>query len=572
MDKVEKSFELIVKYATNNRDLINFGIIIGLLAIAFFSSSSQISVAGVNKTTVLNFVNASSKINISQINSLETWNATYINRTNKEGSLINWSTRHFGLTAYSFIDAGTTFGSLAFGTSDDQPQFNNTSGMVFPTLSNKSIITLSSGVINSYAENDGNSTSLTQYNHGFTFLFNSGNRFIQIEDGIDPITGIPGEADLGGGLNMGGNPIYNSPTISYMWSTGVIQGGNLTFNNTTNTIYISSGLAMIRRGLNHTDQLITVAFAAKNFTIVFGETKFIYLDFAPPVTTTLQEAPTLVSILGAQQIQVYQVFLNDEFHYIDARQQNIDSGTKLRALLYETDRFKRASGAMLSNPSDLNVSVTSGRFFYGLNPINTPAMNTETGSLIEYYYHNATGSWFSYQAARLNETHYNPNGSTFVALLPNKYKVEWIYLVLDSANNSEIAVLFANNSYTSLVDAEAETVPSILPTELKDISVLIGRTIIKEGVLTPQATESTFTQVFLPSGVYDHNLLANLQGGQVSEYYHLNATQYNNVVSSILPTIKPSSPVLGNIFYNSTSHTTNCYDGGWRYCGNGTLI
>ena len=205
-------------------------------------------------------------------------------------------------------------------------------------------------------------------------------QFIQIEAGTDAITGTIGEADLGGGLNMGGNRIYNSPDISYIWTTGIISGGNLTFYTGNGTIHIDTGLAMVRTGPLQTDRLITVRFDAKDFHIVYGETKYIYLDFLSGITQ-LKETAAIADIGGFAQIQAYQVFLNDEFHYIDARGQNLDTGNKLRTLLYDTNRFLHASGgSMLASPSGLNVSVTAGRYFYGLKSIDHAAMNTATGS------------------------------------------------------------------------------------------------------------------------------------------------------------------------------------------------
>jgi len=59
MSDIEKAFEIIAKYTTSNRELIQFGIIIGLLAIAFISvlSSSQILVVGENES--VSYINAS---------------------------------------------------------------------------------------------------------------------------------------------------------------------------------------------------------------------------------------------------------------------------------------------------------------------------------------------------------------------------------------------------------------------------------------------------------------------------------------------------------------------------------
>ena len=480
------------------------------------------------------FLNDMNMINIYQIYNLTAWNATFVNNSNLSGTIIDFPIKNsYNLTG--FIDAGSMGDGLAFGITDMPLEFNGTSGVKTNDTSNQSIYTMHPGSVNTFVSFDGNYTCGGQFNRGYGFGFGTNcSQFIQIETGTDAITGTAGEADLGGGLNMGGNRIYNSPDISYIWTTGVISGGNLTFYPGNGTIHIDEGLAMIRTGVNQTDRLITVKFDSKNFIIVYGETKFIYLDFLSGVTQ-LKETPSVLDIHGFAQIQVYQTFLNDEFHYIDARGQNLDSGNKIRSLLYDTNRFLHASGgSVIGTPGGLNISVTSGRFYYGLNSISHTLLNTSAGDQIEYYWHNATGVWFSSQNTTVNNTFYNPNASGLVALLPLKYKTEFVYLTLSSDTTTEINIIMGENSYTTLADAETATIPSSIPVELRDIGVLIGRIIVREGDTTLTAVESSFTTQFTPSGVADHNSLANLQGGALNEYYHQTASEY--LASQTIPT------------------------------------
>lgn len=57
MTETEKFFEIISKFTIDNRKLINFGIVIGLLAIAFVSVSYQIPVIGEKEN--VSYINAS---------------------------------------------------------------------------------------------------------------------------------------------------------------------------------------------------------------------------------------------------------------------------------------------------------------------------------------------------------------------------------------------------------------------------------------------------------------------------------------------------------------------------------
>ena len=112
-----------------------------------------------------------------------------------------------------------------------------------------------------------------------------------------------------------------------------------------------------------------------------------------------------------------------------------------------------------------------------------------------------------------------------------RFKSEWIYLTLSSDGSSELNAVMSEHQYVTIAGAVADLPPSTLPTEIRDIGVFIGRVILQKNDVTLIQTDSAFTQQFTPSGASDHNALANLQGGQLNEYYHLNASIYTNVIS-----------------------------------------
>ena len=228
---------------------------------------------------------------------------------------------------------------------------------------------------------------------------------------------------------------------------------------------------------------------------------------------------------------------------------------------------------MLSNPSGLNLSATAGKFYYGVNSVESPAFNTETGTTLEYYYRNASGLGYNdTHQNTINNTYYDDGSGNPIIMSNNKFKTEFVFIELSSNAGDEFSIVMGQNQWNSLAEAQVENVPSTLPNPVSKMGVLVGRLIIQKSDATPSSVDSAFVTQFTPAVANTHNLLAGIQGGSVNEYYHLNSTQYTNIINSILPTVQPSSPSLGSIFYNTTSHTTNCYDGGWRYCGNGSFV
>ena len=375
-----------------------------------------------------------------------------------------------------------------------------------------------------------NYTTFNQYSNGFYFTLRNGTRAIVMESQIDPSTGVLGEGDLGGGLNMGGMHIYNNPEISEIWSPGVIAGGELTHSG--QNINISSGSGMFRTTNDPNGQLVWYNFSGANFTFAIGDLKYVYVNYSSG-TPQLLLTTNFLDINGRTSIELFQVFQHSatETLYIDARAQNVGVALKETRRLYDMERFRWGGGCMLSSPSGLNIVVSAGKFYYGNNPIDTPSFNTATGSTIEYYYRNTStpynNNYSSFFQTSVNNTHWDSGTNTPVVMNNNKYKTEFVFEEITSNGGDELSIVLGQVQHNTLADAEAESVPSILPNSINQMGVLIGRIIIQYNSPTIYSTSSSFTQKFSLSAATNHNNLAGLQGGILNEYYHINASQYN---------------------------------------------
>jgi hypothetical protein len=89
-----------------------------------------------------------------------------------------------------------------------------------------------------------------------------------------------------------------------------------------------------------------------------------------------------------------------------------------------------------------------------------------------------------------------------------------------------------NVEYNGITNAQAAPMPSSLPPQFDGIGVLIGQVVVKQGEAfgTVQTAGSNFTP---GSPIPNHNDNAGLQGGAVTEYFHLTSREYQDTQETI---------------------------------------
>ncbi len=173
------------------------------------------------------------------------------------------------------------------------------------------------------------------------------------------------------------------------------------------------------------------------------------------------------------------------------------------------------SGAIVGETGTINISITAGVMYAGINRITTGAIDTSVADDFEYYYNN--GAWVESDQTAIDALQYNNFGVGLATLANNQYGVHWIY----KGTGTSTYVIYGQASYT-LAGAQVVQPPSSLPDHVSEFGVLRAKIIIaKSGVVFTEIDNIADTQ-FSSSSPSNHNDLANIQGGAASTYYHSN--------------------------------------------------
>ncbi len=169
--------------------------------------------------------------------------------------------------------------------------------------------------------------------------------------------------------------------------------------------------------------------------------------------------------------------------------------------------IKENGGLAISETATRVINIGSGVVWFGMRRIGTDTLvaiaQGGAGVVSELVYHKA-GVWTDSTITTYSNQRYD-NGTDLVALLPNRYAVNWIYRNVDM---KEIDVVLGGGDYT-LAQATASPVPEV-PLFLNDFYVLCGRIIVKNGDNTATSIENVSTTHFSTSSTSNHNDLSNL--------------------------------------------------------------
>jgi hypothetical protein len=205
--------------------------------------------------------------------------------------------------------------------------------------------------------------------------------------------------------------------------------------------------------------------------VLDGTTHYVYIDYNdgdPIWSSTL--TPYDINVSSKIPVAIVSRSENLNFHVFNLNLDNVDSNAKLRKRLFYSEKFKKAYGGELLNPTGLQISVTSGDYWFGLSEYTH--LGLVSGSPFSYYYVDNSVWYVNPTATELNGTQYN-NPSTGLVNLTNKnYVNHWVYAVFNAALN-QYAVVYGQAQYASLVDCISES-PPVLPDHLTHLGHLIG--------------------------------------------------------------------------------------------------
>lgn len=320
--------------------------------------------------------------------------------------------------------------------------------------------------------------------------------------------------------------------VDHSWSAGAVFGFDLT-NNGDGTISLTEGESMLRVSASETAILVTVKVAQTlNIALTDNSINYVYVNYNAG-TPVVQVGTSVNDFNCLDKCILYTVTREGTILYwIDARTQNVDFNRKHRRMLLECEGFRHViGGCALSATGTLNFAITAGAFYYGLAKITHSTFDTSVADTFIYYYRDGVGGWSKTTGnTQINNTQYDDGTGVLGTLGNNKFGVHWIYIILD--NPTVLAVQFGQDSYATIADAEAALVPTA-PPAIQGCGVLIGQIIIEKSAAAFSVVASAFSMSFAAATATNHNALSGLQGGAVSDYYHVTANEYGNIRSSL---------------------------------------
>lgn len=192
---------------------------------------------------------------------------------------------------------------------------------------------------------------------------------------------------------------------------------------------------------------------------------------------------------------------------------------------------ERENGLILGvsgSTADNYITITYGRAWQGITPVDLQLVNSGVDRLVLVAHSASVWSGSLISASVYNRY---DDGTNLVPLSSGDFVVNWVYRAIGNLNTTLVQL---GTRYGNLPDAISSQPPTP-PPELKDTAFLTGRIILKNTtnpLLRLQQVDSAYVQTFAPAGITDHNNLNNIQGGNVSERFHLSNAEYLQVSAS----------------------------------------
>jgi len=333
--------------------------------------------------------------------------------------------------------------------------------------------------------------------------------------------------------------------INHMWSAGMVDGGALT-DNGDGTVTIAEGTAVIHATSNpHTD-LYEVIVPASTPTLTDGSANYIYVDYNSG-TPQYAVSTDITSFNCIDKCIIYLAHRSGTVvHWIDAREQNVDSNRKIRRLFLGFSKFIHDENGTAIGANGLAITVTAGKFNFMVQELPHDAFDTSVAgtanvNVFTLWYQDGVGGWTeTINSKTITTTTYDDGSGTPATLNNNKYGVTWFYIMNNSP--SELHAVMGQVEYANLSDAEVAAPPTNVPPILSSLGSLIGYVIYEKSAVAFDDVRSVFTQQFTSSAATVHNGLSGLQGGTVAEYYHLTSAEYTGTGSGSF--VRDTSPTL----------------------------
>lgn len=349
--------------------------------------------------------------------------------------------------------------------------------------------------------------------------------FGHIVSGSTFITGSDVQLNqLGSSTNKNLNDYFNN-----IQSSGRISGMALS-DSGSSTLLVSSGRGMIKSSTDFNSTLMFFDYSGGSIALTDNALNYIYMDYngGSPVAGATTDRTTINDYDQFTLGRCYRE--GSDLGDITASGTNIyNAYRRIHNRLVKKYGFDWAQGSSVSEFGTRSLSVTAGTWYIGNTEIDTAPHTTGSSYSYEIYYV-TSGSWTKSSGSQLGNSQYNDITTGLVSLLPNKFANYWVYL----CPAGDIYVLYGQSAYNSLAEAQATQSPSSVPNYISANTRLIARISFKSGDTNFSAISDAHLTNLPPGTATNHNYLAGLQGGAVSEYYHLTNAQQSYLTSGSL--------------------------------------
>ena len=327
--------------------------------------------------------------------------------------------------------------------------------------------------------------------------------------------------------------------IDSVMSSGIRSGFELTNSRVASELDVELGTGFIK--ITDSCVALTKSFdfaGVDNVTLTDNKTNYIYVDYNGGT-------PQILATTSRATIERYRQFtlglVSKEGSTLRIGKGGVrtcDIARILHELFIERDGFSHISGATTTETGALNLYVTAGVWYRGLNRFTTPIFDTSVADTFEYTHYGAA-SWITDNATAtaIDATHYNDGTDVLGSLTVNAYGTQWVYVTAAD----DLFVIYGTENGT-LSDAQDASPPTSLPEYISTMGELIAKIIVRQtGVII--SIEATYDVKFTSSGVPNHNDLGLLNSG---DYQHLTAAQLAALVlnkwdATVAPTVNEDS-------------------------------
>lgn len=307
--------------------------------------------------------------------------------------------------------------------------------------------------------------------------------------------------------------------INSVQSAGRISGGEFT-DNGDGTITVASGLGFIKTTNNQIGNTVFFEWETNvSVSLYNGSMSRIFVDYnsGNPI---IKRDGTLNHNTELSLGTAFLCSLTGEVHILSGGQPAFNLARLVHYRLREPG-IQKISGALLGEPNGLNLSVTEGVFWAGLNRFTTGSFDSTGLDNFSYFYQNGSNGWFIQEGISIiNNTHYDDGSGTLNELTVNRYGVHWVY----NDNDGHIFILYGYGDYV-LGGANNAEPPSTVPTILSGFGTLLGKIIVQKGDTTFTEILSILPEDIPPSVVTEHGELTGLGDDDHTQYLLADGTR-----------------------------------------------